>query len=166
MIVSALLNKHVPMLMTKGDSLSVGCNDPSLAWKLQPGSLREQLSETSALFLGAANGEPAVQFVRIGTDCQAAIPICSSSSGNTDSRMIQGLPTVLDKCKAEEFDPDTFIIWAGTSVAQKKAHVKAQMTRSCLRHPLADPNMYPSTPSSRIWRVWSTRYVRLIPTRM
>ena len=67
----------------------------------------------------------------------------------TDPRMMKGLPSILDKCEEEKFDPDAFIIWAGEFIAQYKAQGKAQMTRSCLPQPANLPSMYPSTLSSR-----------------
>jgi len=84
----------------------------------------------------------------------------------TDPRMIKGLPTILDKCKAEGFDPDAFIVTAGTSLAQYDAHVKAPMTRFYLPRILANPSTYPSTLSNRTWSAWSIRSAPHIPTRM
>jgi hypothetical protein len=78
MIVSALLNKHVPMLRTKGDSLSVGCNDPSLDWQLQPGSLRDMLSKRTKSLIGAANGELTSHDISNDANVQDTISRCAS----------------------------------------------------------------------------------------
>lgn len=149
LIVRLLLHRHNALLTTKGDSLSVARNDPSMDWKLQPGSLRDKLSKSSTLFVGAANVEPTSSRILHNLTSRIQHHDVGRLVAYADPRMMQGLPSILDRCKEERFDPDAFIIWAGESVAQYMAQAKAQMTRSYLPQPVKLPSMYPSTISSR-----------------